>query len=180
MPATWSGWKQGPTFKVNVFQESDSAVIYTGTWSTQNIASASGGSLRHASAAGDSAKLDLRRSALNFAWIAPKGADRGKAEAWVDGVAKAVDLYSSTLQVAQVGLRQERPGSGGGAHPGGRCWGRRTRPLAGRGWTWMPSSSWRRCHERSAMKGGPSSIPYRSCCWPSLGRFWPRACSPLP
>ena len=115
-----SGWKAGPTFKVKVFQENSSAVAYTGAWSTQNITNASGGTLKYASAAGASASLTSISNALNVAWIAHKAADRGKAEVWVDGtLANTVDLYSSTLQAAQVGLRQERLEPVGGAHGGG-------------------------------------------------------------
>ena len=101
-----SDWAQGPTFKVNVLQESSSAVAYSGAWSTQNIASASGGAMRHASAAGASASLTSVSNALNVAWIAHKAADRGKAEVLVDGTAAAstVDLYSSTLQVRKSGF----------------------------------------------------------------------------
>ena len=98
-----SSWMQGPTFKVNLFQESNSAITYNGAWSTQNITSASGGSLRHASTAGDSASLPINGGALNVAWISPKGADRGKAEALVDGtLANTVDLYSSGLQARRL------------------------------------------------------------------------------
>jgi len=94
-----SDWKAGPTFKVNALQESNAAVAYTGAWSTQNITNASGGSLKFASAAGDSASLASVSNALNVGWIAHKAADRGKAEVWVDGtLANTVDLYSSTLQ----------------------------------------------------------------------------------
>jgi hypothetical protein len=94
-----SDWKAGPTFKVNVLQESNAAVAYTGAWSTQSITSASGGSLKFASTAGNSASLTSVSNALNVAWISPKAADRGKAEVWVDGtLANAVDLYSSTQQ----------------------------------------------------------------------------------
>jgi N-acetylneuraminic acid mutarotase len=94
-----SAWEQGPTFKVNFLQESNSAIGYTGTWSTQSITSASGGTLKYASAAGNSASLTSISNALNIAWIAPKTTDRGKAEVRVDGtLASTVDLYSSTLQ----------------------------------------------------------------------------------
>jgi hypothetical protein len=94
-----SDWEQGPTFKVNLLQETNAAIAYTGTWSTQSMTSASGGSLRHASAADASASLASFSNALNVAWVAPKGPDRGKAEVWLDGaLASTADLYTSTLQ----------------------------------------------------------------------------------
>jgi hypothetical protein len=95
-----SDWKAGPTFKVNLLQETNAAIAYTGTWSTQNITSASGGSLKFASAADASASLaSFSNNALNIAWVAPKGPDRGKAEVWLDGaLASTADLYTATLQ----------------------------------------------------------------------------------
>ena len=63
------------------------------------MTSASGGSLRHASAADASASLASFSNALNVAWVAPKGPDRGKAEVWLDGaLASTADLYTATLQ----------------------------------------------------------------------------------
>ncbi len=94
----WSGWKPGPSFKVNVLQETDTAISYTGAWSAQSLSGASGGSLKYASTGGHLAKL-TGGSILNVGWVAPKGTDRGTAEAWVDGVkANDVDLYSSVAQ----------------------------------------------------------------------------------
>jgi len=99
----WSAWEQGPAFKVNVLQEGAAAVSYAGAWSTETLSSASGGSLRHASAPGNSARLAFGGGALNVAWVAPKGANRGKAEVWVDGsLAKTVDLYNSATQARRL------------------------------------------------------------------------------
>jgi len=95
----WSGWKQGPNFKARVLQETDGSIQYTGSWSTQSLSNASGGSLRYASASGNSAKLISGGGLLNVAWVAPRGTDRGEAEAWVDGVkSSTVDLYASSTQ----------------------------------------------------------------------------------
>ena len=94
----WSGWKQGPSFTVTVFQESDSAIGYVGAWNTQSLSSAYGGSLRYASTGGNSAQLTFS-SGSNVAWVASKGKDHGLAEVWLDGAkVKTVDLYSSTAQ----------------------------------------------------------------------------------
>ncbi len=99
----WSDWAKGQSFKVNVLQETDTNIGYTGTWGTQSLSSASGGALKYASASGDVAKLSLGSGVLNVGWVAPKGVDRGKAEAWVDGVkAKDVDLYATGTQSRKV------------------------------------------------------------------------------
>jgi hypothetical protein len=96
----WSEWEQGSKFKVNVLQETDTTIAYNpGAWSTQSLSTASGGTLRYASASGNSAKLSLGAGVLSAAWVGPRGTDRGKAEVWVDGAkAKDLDLYSSTAQ----------------------------------------------------------------------------------
>jgi N-acetylneuraminic acid mutarotase len=97
----WSGWKQGPSFTVNVLQESDSSIGYVGAWSTESLSSAYGGSLKHASAGGKSAKLTFSGSSV--AWVASKAKDRGIAEVWMDGTKiNNTDLYSSTVQWRKV------------------------------------------------------------------------------
>jgi hypothetical protein len=94
----WSGWKVGPKFRVDVLQESDGAIVYTGAWSEETLTGALGGRVKYASASGESAKLTFN-GGLNVGWVAPKGADRGIAELWVDGVSTSTrDLYSSTAQ----------------------------------------------------------------------------------
>ena len=94
----WSGWKQGSSFRINVFQESDSAIGYVGTWSAESLSNAYGGGLKHADAAGESSELTVT-GAGSIAWVASKGNNRGKAEIWVDGAkVKTVDLYNSTSQ----------------------------------------------------------------------------------
>jgi hypothetical protein len=95
----WSAWQQGPSFQARVLEETDGSIQYTGSWSTQSLSSASGGSLRYARASGDSAKLSSGGSLLNVAWVSFRGPDRGNAEAWVDGAkASTVDLYTSSTQ----------------------------------------------------------------------------------
>jgi hypothetical protein len=94
----WSGWKQGSSFKINAFQESDSAIGYVGTWNAENLSNAYGGSLKYADAKGESSELTVT-SASSIAWVASKGNNRGRAEVWVDGAnVKTVDLYNSTTQ----------------------------------------------------------------------------------
>jgi hypothetical protein len=98
----WSAWRQGPTFKVNLFQESASAISYTGTWSTQSLTGASGGGVKYASAAGNSASLNLN-SIRNIGWVSTRASDRGKGEVWLDGAKVSTpDLYASTSQYRKV------------------------------------------------------------------------------
>jgi hypothetical protein len=100
----WSDWKPGPTFKVNLFQQSNSAISYTGTWSTQSLTSASGGSVKYASTPGDpvrTAKL-TRTGIRNIGWVSTKGTNRGKAEVSMDGAKSTSDLYASSSQYRKV------------------------------------------------------------------------------
>ena len=98
----WTGWKPGPSFTVDVVQESNSAIGYVGAWSTQSLASAYGGGLQYASARGDSASLTFS-GGTSVAWVSSKGKDRGVAEVWLDGVkVKTADLFASTAQWRRV------------------------------------------------------------------------------
>jgi hypothetical protein len=98
----WSAWKPGPSFKANLFQEANSAIAYTGTWSSQRLTSASGGRLKYSSGAGSLAKL-TQNGIQNIGWISTKGTNRGLAEVWLDGAKDStVDLYASSSQYRKV------------------------------------------------------------------------------
>jgi hypothetical protein len=84
LAGNWSGWKEGPEFKVNILQESDGTVAYEGDWNTETSVHDSGGGLKYASAQGASAKLIIPPS-LSFAWASTRSRDRGWAEVWLDG-----------------------------------------------------------------------------------------------
>jgi hypothetical protein len=93
----WSAWKLGPSFAVDLRQETHQAIAYSGTWALQSAPTASGGYVKHASASGARAKFSF--AGKHVAWVASTGSNRGKAEVWVDGVkVKTVDLYSATAQ----------------------------------------------------------------------------------
>jgi manganese oxidase len=91
----------GEKFLVGLAQETAASVAYTGTWSTQALAAASGGSMRYASAAGRVARFSF--SGIRAAWIAARGPNRGKADVYVDGVKVAtVDLWASAQQLKRI------------------------------------------------------------------------------
>jgi hypothetical protein len=59
--------------------------------------------LRHSSVSGAVAELTTIGDVMNFGWVAHKGANRGQAEAWVDGVKiKNVELYNSSTQARKL------------------------------------------------------------------------------
>jgi hypothetical protein len=98
----WSAWQQGQNFNVGAYQESDSAIVYTGTWHTQRFSSAYGGSLNYASGA-KSQQAKFTFFGGEVAWITQKGTNRGMAEVYLDGVkVSTVDLYSDPGQPRKV------------------------------------------------------------------------------
>ncbi len=106
-----SGWAYGPTFRTGAFQESSSAITYTGAWTAQNSSSAYGGGLKYAKASGATAKLAF--TGRSVAWVAPRGTGRGKAQVWIDGARVAtVDLYSAKALSRQVVFSRSWPSSG--------------------------------------------------------------------
>jgi Peptidase family M28 len=75
-------------------QQDNSRLLYTGTWGTSPISSASGGSFRYSDSSGSS--VTVRFTGTYLAWIAKKSPVYGIARVILDGVDKGtVDLYSA-------------------------------------------------------------------------------------
>jgi hypothetical protein len=91
----WSAWQEGQVFNVGAYQESDSAIVYSGTWSTQSFSSAYGGSVKYTGGLkSQQAKFTFFGSEI--AWVTSKGIDRGMADVYLDGAkVSTVDLYSN-------------------------------------------------------------------------------------
>ena len=85
----------GATLRPRLRQETDAAIVDTGTWTTEAAASASGGGTQWADAAGEKATFTF--TGRKIGWVASKGPDRGIATVFVDGVQKAtVDLFAAS------------------------------------------------------------------------------------
>jgi len=107
-----SAWATGPSFKVRVFQESNSAIVDKGSWTTSALSGAYGGSVQYASALGRNATFSVPAGSKNVEWVSYRGNNRGKAQVWLDGVQQDAnpnltgiqpfDLYSSTAQARKV------------------------------------------------------------------------------
>ena len=92
-----STWFQGPSVRAIVTQQSSTAVTWSGTWHTGASTSASGGSLRYATAAGASATFRFTGSSV--AWVAVRGTSRGSARIYIDGVyATIISMRASTAE----------------------------------------------------------------------------------
>ena len=98
----WSAWQQGLDFNVGAYQESDSAIVYTGAWSAQSFSSAYGGSLKYTSGT-KSQQAKFTFFGGEVAWVTQKGIDRGMADIYLDGVkVSTVDLYSDPGEPRKV------------------------------------------------------------------------------
>ena len=100
-----SAYGQGPAFRVGAYQETSASVAYTGAWTAESSTSYYGGSVRYASAAGALATLSVPAGARQAAWVSTRGASRGRADVYVDGVkvtATPVDLYSAGALTRRV------------------------------------------------------------------------------
>ncbi len=100
-----SGWATGTTLRLASYQQTNSLVIWSGTWSTVTESVYWAGSAKKSTSLG--ARSYFTFTGRSIAFISRKAPNRGKAEIYVDGVKVAtVDLYSSTYQnqvVAWVG-----------------------------------------------------------------------------
>ena len=96
-----SAWSLSPTFRALLTQETSASVTYGGTWHTSTYTSASGGSMKYATASGAWARFAFTGSSV--AWVAPTGPYHGDAYVYVDGVYKGtVHLYASTYHARQI------------------------------------------------------------------------------
>jgi hypothetical protein len=90
-------------FKVTSFQESSSAIVDTGTWTTATLSGSYGGSVQYTSTAGRKVTFSIPAGSNNVAWVAPKASNRGKADVYLDGVfQQRVDLYSASTLARQL------------------------------------------------------------------------------
>ena len=91
----------GPTYEPVKNEDISSSVTWAGSWSSSAVSTASGGTLKYATAAGASASLTFTGSSV--AWVSYKGPTRGSASVYLDGVFYAtVSLYASTSIAKQI------------------------------------------------------------------------------
>jgi hypothetical protein len=95
-------WAYGSIFKVTAVQQSSRLVRYRGTWATVTSSTTWwGGTARRSSTRGSTATMTF--TGRSIAWVGLKGANRGKANVYINGALKAtVNLYSATTQKKRV------------------------------------------------------------------------------
>jgi hypothetical protein len=96
-----SAWAEGPSFTIDVRQEADASLTYSGTWNNEALSTAFGGTTMHSEEVG--AKATFAFAGADVSWVAQRGPDRGKAEVWLDGaLVDTIDLYATTAQPRRV------------------------------------------------------------------------------
>jgi large repetitive protein len=96
-----SAWAEGPSFALSQLQETDTVLTYTGSWTQANVSGASGGAVKYANAS--TARVSHAFTGRGVALVMVKGANRGKANVFLDGVlVKTLDLYASSIQARQI------------------------------------------------------------------------------
>ena len=94
-------WVELTTSRVSRVSEGDSAIDYTGTWTTVTSPKFWSGAAKASSQKSASATIDS--TARMLAWVARTAPDRGSASVYVNGVKVAtVDLQTSSLQDQRV------------------------------------------------------------------------------
>ena len=91
-----SSWALGSRFWVDGYQESDAAISYVNTWTTETVSSAYGGALKHANGR-TTEKATFVFAGSEVAWVAHTSSNRGIADVYLDGNKVAtVDLYTAS------------------------------------------------------------------------------------
>jgi hypothetical protein len=98
-----SAYATGAAFAPSTAQETTTAAVYSGTWTSQAVTGSFGGSVKFAQAPAATStgpSVTFTFTGTRVSWVATKGPDRGKASVSVDGgTPVTVDLYSATLSV---------------------------------------------------------------------------------
>jgi hypothetical protein len=94
-------WAIGSTFRLSRYSEFNSAIRYSGSWSTVSSAAYWGGAAKRSGTAG--ARATLTFTGRTVAWVARTGPNRGLATVYVNGTKVAtLDLYSATYRNQRV------------------------------------------------------------------------------
>jgi alpha-tubulin suppressor-like RCC1 family protein/subtilisin family serine protease len=94
-------WATSVATKAVLTQQGAAAITYSGSWTSQTLGSASGGSVRYSSAINASSSITF--TGRSVAWVSTLGPTRGLARVYVDGVQQLpIDLFASSVQYARV------------------------------------------------------------------------------
>jgi hypothetical protein len=106
-----SAFSEAPSFVLFVGSVQDGRWTYTGTWHSEALANAWGGSVHYSTTAGATAVGSGGRS---IEWVTTTGPTHGSAKVYIDGVDVAtVSTYSPTVQYRRAVFHYEGPSIGG-------------------------------------------------------------------
>jgi hypothetical protein len=104
-------WTPGPSQALDVRDQNEPGISYSGTWALERPAGAWRKTLRYARVAGRS--VTYRFTGRNVAFIAAVGPDRGRARIYVDGaLARTVDLHADAVGQRRVVYQRRWVGDG--------------------------------------------------------------------
>lgn len=104
-------WAASGPLRIVPYQDSNSSVVYSGTWSTATSDAYFGGSMRSSFTANASASLDF--TGQWFTWVGAVGPTRGSARVYVDGSLRAtISLYAASGLPRKLLYSQSWPISG--------------------------------------------------------------------
>jgi hypothetical protein len=109
----WGAYTAGPTFSVPA-TDNTAGFSFNGGWSGLNLTGAYNGSVQESSTVGAFAQNSSPLVGTTVALVSTTGPDRGLAQITLDGtVVGTVDLYSPTVQPAQIVWRADNLGAVG-------------------------------------------------------------------
>lgn len=101
----------GPTIKATAYQQTSTALHWSGTWKTATSTSYYGGSARYATSTG--ASVSITTTARGFGWVSTYGSTRGSLKIYVDGVwITTINLKKSTTAYRVIAWSIAWPTSG--------------------------------------------------------------------
>lgn len=105
-------WTPGPSQALDVRDQDEPGISYSGAWALQRATGAWRGSLRRTGVPGRS--VTYRFTGRNVAFVAATGPDRGRARIYVDGaLARTVDLHAASPGNRRVVYQRRWLGDGG-------------------------------------------------------------------
>ena len=107
----FAGYLYSKTNSLTQHDNTESAIVYSGGWTTQSVADSVGGSVKYSTASGKTATLSFKGHGI--AWVSGKGATFGSGSVAIDGgTAKTVDLNASSTSYRNQVLTKDLSSNG--------------------------------------------------------------------
>lgn len=113
----WSAWMTGPLFNFRIYQQTSGQISYTGSWYSESVPGASGGSSKYSNTPPGRARFTIAARAIG--WVGMTCSYCGMAPVYVDGVYRgSVNTQAGTQNGQHSGPRimYQRTWAGVGSH----------------------------------------------------------------